>query len=259
MMRRMHLLFWVWYSIGFLLLLFVGVPDALSFSNGLFLVFYALYTVSLLFDAKQQHRLSDQSVSITRSITLWGITFLIWLGGMGVEWLGIHTGWPFGEYSYSKILGNHLAEVPVTMGFAWIAVVLNAVLLDTAQQGRYYKLLRALKVGCWIVIMDLVLDPVAFDRNFWSWEGDGGFYGVPVTNYVSWFVIGGLLSMLLPRISVGQRIARRAVVLYQMILLLFGLMGLQSALTGSFLAAVVGILLAEGSYRYAYRKQVQLV
>lgn len=256
MMSRMHLLFWIWYSIGFVLLLFVGVPDALSFSNGLFLVFYALYAISLLFDAKLQHSLSDRSV---RPVRLGGILFLIWLGGMGVEWLGIHTGWPFGEYSYSSILGFHLAEVPVTLGFAWIAVVLNAALLDTARQGRYYKLLRALKVGCWIVIMDLVLDPVAFDRNFWSWESEGGFYGVPVTNYISWFVIGGLLSMLLPRISAGQLIVRRAALLYQMILLMFGLMALQSGLTGSFLAAVIGILLAEGSYRYAYRKQVQVV
>ncbi|GAF10167.1 hypothetical protein [Paenibacillus pini] len=39
-MMIVHLIFWIWYSIGAVLLLFFGVPESLNFSNGLFLVFY---------------------------------------------------------------------------------------------------------------------------------------------------------------------------------------------------------------------------
>ncbi|GAF10168.1 carotenoid biosynthesis protein [Paenibacillus pini] len=190
---------------------------------------------------------------------LWVAAAGIWLGGMGVEWIGVHSGWPFGVYHYSDILGFGVYEVPVTMGFAWIAVVCNAVLIGKNSSDWQGRLIRALKVGFWTVVLDLCLDPVAFDRNFWAWEGEGGFYGVPLDNYISWFIIGALLSLLLPNLQNNRRISRQGTFLYQMILLLFGSMGFQGGLTGSGIAAAVGILLAEGSYRYAYRHQIKVV
>ena len=51
--------YWVWYAIGAILMLTIGVPEALSFSNGLFLVFYALCVLDLIYQ-KQNYR-SDLS------------------------------------------------------------------------------------------------------------------------------------------------------------------------------------------------------
>lgn len=181
-------LFWIWYGVGALLLIWFGIPESLSFSNGLFLVFYGAYAAHLLSSGQAWPFMSDWSViSIERrrKLSMWRAAGLIWMGGMAVEWVGVHSGRLFGEYHYSTVLEPLLFGVPVTLGFAWIAVVCNAVLIsyDFGQRGLLLRLLRAVQVGFWTVLLDLVLDPVAHARNFWHWEGGGGFYQVPWSNF----------------------------------------------------------------------------
>lgn len=253
-----HLLFWSWYSVGAVLLIFFRVPDALKFSNGLFLVFYGLYALYLLSKGSADAELNRETAARKR-VSLALAAAGIWLGGMAVEWLGVHTGWPFGIYEYTDLLGMPVFGVPVTMGFAWMAVVCSGALLGKYDPGVQGRLRRALATGSWTVLLDLCLDPVAFERKFWFWQSSGGFYGVPVNNYFSWFVIGGLLSVLLPDLSFDRKAARQGTFLYQMILLLFGILALKAGLIGSFAAALLGIILAEGSLRYANRNQVQTV
>lgn len=251
-------IYWVWYSIGAVLLLTIGVPDALSFSNGVFLILYALCVIDLIYRNEQENVLSGQSVS-RRGQRMWLMAILIWTGGMSVEWIGVHTGWPFGSYSYSYIFGPHLFSVPFTLGFAWIAVVGNAALLSGGGAGFKGKIYRAFKIGTWSLMMDLVLDPVAHDRKFWSWEVTGGFYGVPWTNFISWFVMGGLLSLVIPSLPYNPVLQRKGKMLYQMFILLFGLLAVQAGLYSSAAIAAIGILLAEGRHQYAVRKQVTAV
>ncbi|MFD1887451.1 carotenoid biosynthesis protein [Paenibacillus wenxiniae] len=258
-------IFWIWYGIGAVLLLTIGVPQVLDFSNGLFLVFYALYAMSLVRRSQPQYSMSDWSVSNRDSITLPRLltaAALMWLGGMALEWIGVHTGWPFGEYEYSSILGSLVFGVPWTLGFAWIAVVSSGILLASGSQradSMRARLLRALQVGVWIIILDLVLDPVADARGFWSWGSDSGFYGVPWSNFIAWFIVGGMLSLTIPIIRLSPSVARQAVFLYQGILLMFGLLAWQQGLIGSVIAGVIGIVLAEGSYRYDRRQQVSRI
>ncbi|WP_211747417.1 carotenoid biosynthesis protein [Paenibacillus sp. Marseille-Q4541] len=251
-----QLVYWIWYSIGAVLLLTIGVPDALSFSNGLFLILYALSAIDLIFRNYEKNKLSDRSVRWWREPLMWLMAIVIWTGGMAVEWVGVHTGWPFGAYTYSHIFGPHLFAVPFTLGFAWIAVVGNSALLSGGGYGWKSKAMRAMKTGAWALMMDLVLDPVAHHRGFWNWEGAGGFYGVPWTNFISWFVMGGLLSFFIPPIPSDPVIQRRGKTLYQMFILLFGLLAVQAGLYGSGMIAALGILLAEGRHQYAVRKQV---
>ena len=44
-------------------------------------------------------------------------------GTFAVEWTGVHTGYPFGEYGYNSTLGMMLGGVPWTMGLAWVGVI----------------------------------------------------------------------------------------------------------------------------------------
>lgn len=261
-------LFWIWYSIGTILLLTIGVPKVLDFSNGIFLVFYALYALYLIHRADLFKEMSDQSVSGSLK-PLWSRLIvsgvIIWLGGMGLEWVGVHSGWPFGEYEYTSVLGALIYGVPWTLGFAWIGVVAGGVLLSssshrssvdrpsTSNQGMYL-LIRACKVGIWVIILDLVLDPVAHARGFWHWAETDGFYGVPWSNFVAWFIVGGLLSMVLPRLILTLGILRQATFLYQAMLLFFGLLAWQADIGGSMMVALIGIILAEGNYRYDTRR-----
>lgn len=252
-----NLIFWVWYFIGAILLLFIGVPDSLQFSNGLFLILYAAYAAHLTMKA-EAYSLSNMPFMKWKHGGLYLSMALIWMGGVGIEMIGVRTGWPFGAYEYSDILGYRILGVPFTLGFAWIAVVYNASLMSPTK-GRYGTFIRALKVGFWTVILDLVLDPVAYHRSFWTWHEQGDYYGVPWTNYVGWFVIGALMSLCVPLFQIDRQTSRGAVILYQMILLMFGLMGVQGGMMGCGIVAFAGIILAEGGHRYAYRNQVTSV
>lgn len=239
-------------------MLTIGVPKLLSFSNGLFLVFYALYVVDLIYQGRRRNRMSDQSV-IWKQPGLWVSSAILWLGGMGVEWIGVHTNWPFGEYGYSDFFGIHLFSVPLTLGFAWIAVVGNSALLSGGGSSWIGKLIRAIKTGFWAILLDLVLDPVAHARGFWHWEAPGGFYGVPWTNYISWFIMGAFLSLFLPAMPADRSSLLRAKWLYQLFILLFGLLAWKEGITGSFIIALVGMLLAEGSWFYDSRRKIKTV
>ncbi|MDF9840076.1 MULTISPECIES: carotenoid biosynthesis protein [unclassified Paenibacillus] len=248
--------FWVWYVIGALLLIFFSVPQSLQFSNGLFLVFYAVYAAELIVKGFERPLVADQSVIFSqqlRPLRLLVSAALIWTGGMAVEWFGVHTGHLFGSYGYSDILGPLLYGVPVTLGFAWIAVVCNAVLLcrDFGQSGWRLMLLRAVQVGFWTVLLDLVLDPVAHARGFWTWGDGGGFYGVPVSNFIGWLIAGSLLSLFIPAVRLSGRAVRHGTRLYQAVIIMFGLVGLREGLPLCMIIAGIGTVLAEGSLRYA--------
>ncbi|MEJ8305343.1 carotenoid biosynthesis protein [Saccharibacillus sacchari] len=254
--RISGIVFYVWMAIGLTLMLTVGVPDALGFSNALFLVFYTAYALVLLRLAMESSAAAAEPRRPQRpllSLTLGAAG--IWLGGMGIEWSGVHTGWPFGGYHYSWILGPHLFGVPVTLGLAWIAVIGSSALIagpgTPTLPGRLWK---AVQIGTWTVWIDFVLDPAAASRGFWNWSGEGGFYGIPWSNFAAWFVVGTILSLLLPQRVPSRRTLTLGLRLYQFILLMFGLIALQDGLYGPVWIAVAGIVLSEVRVRYDIRR-----
>ncbi|MBD2848231.1 carotenoid biosynthesis protein [Paenibacillus sp. IB182496] len=237
-MRRV---FYFWYAVGLILMLTVGVPSWLGFANGLFLLFFALYTLNV------EGRLGEPRHA------RWPRAALIGLATFLVEWLGVRTGWPFGEYAYTPLLGWGVGGVPLTIACAWVGVVLLAALVSESGS----RWLRALLTGVWTVVFDLVLDPVAFAREFWIW-GDGhggGYFGVPIVNFVSWFVLSASLSLLLPVRMMTLAVRREAVRLLQLMLLMFGLLGAKEGLYIPLAVALIGMLAAEGVLRYVPPRQ----
>lgn len=112
------------------------------------------------------------------------------------ENLSILTGFPFGSYHYSEILGPRLFHVPVLIAPAYLAAgylawTLAAVLLgifDRPQQNR--DLLRQSIVASLVLTMwDLTLDPVAATiQRQWIWHHGGGYFGVPLANFAGWLL-----------------------------------------------------------------------
>lgn len=109
---------------------------------------------------------------------------LIFMTGFSAELLGVHHGVPFGEYSYSEYLGPRLLSVPLSIGFAWVLVVLLGV--GIARNGS--PLLSALLV----MLFDIVMEPAAIRLGLWSWKAED----IPIQNYLSWFGISFLLIWL---------------------------------------------------------------
>ncbi|WNQ10021.1 carotenoid biosynthesis protein [Paenibacillus aurantius] len=228
--RVIRPVFWFWYAAGLLLMLFYKVPEALGFSNGLFLLFFASYAVFL------ETRTGRGIPGIVfRTTLVAAVTF-------GVEAMGVATGFPFGSYAYTDVLGIAAGGVPLAIACAWIGVMVTMLLL--AEDGPRW--VRALQVGGGLLLFDLVLDPVAYARGFWVWEGTGVYAGIPWTNFASWFLIAALLSFVYPRRTVPAPVRREAGLLYGLMLVMFALLGIKEGMLLPAGFAAVGLLLVYG-------------
>jgi putative membrane protein len=112
-----------------------------------------------------------------------------------LENTSILTGFPFGHYHYTDLLGPKLFLVPLLIGPAYVATgylawVLANVLVGEVRRGSSAFTTFAVPfVGAFLMAMwDLSFDPgFSTVRHFWIWEQGGGYFGVPLTNYLGWF------------------------------------------------------------------------
>ena len=107
----------------------------------------------------------------------------------GIEYLGVTTGEPYGEFEYVVDLGPMLFDaIPVALPVFFFPLVLNSYLLCLLLLGDRADsvLVRLPVVVACVVAMDLVLDPAAVDVQFWAYDDGGAYYGVPVSNYLGW-------------------------------------------------------------------------
>lgn len=113
-----------------------------------------------------------------------------------LENVSIQTGFPFGFYHYTNLLGPKLFAVPVLIGPAYFATgylswVIGNILLDKTD-GTLNKLtvFTLPIIAAFIMVMwDLVMDPSSSTLSgLWVWHNGGGFFGVPLTNYLGWFL-----------------------------------------------------------------------
>jgi bisanhydrobacterioruberin hydratase len=105
-----------------------------------------------------------------------------------VEWIGVHTGVPFGMYRYTHALGVLVCGVPLAIPFAWYATVVNSRYIARALPGdgrRRSRAWTALLAGVLTVALDLLLEPTAsLVQEYWIWERAVA----PFENYLSWFL-----------------------------------------------------------------------
>lgn len=123
-------------------------------------------------------------------------------GGLVAETVGVHTGFPFGEYRYTGSLGVEVLGVPVLVPLAWIMMCWPALLVGRALAGRRGWLVVPL--GAWaLASWDVFLDPQMVDAGHWVWADPTpalpGVAGVPLTNYAGWLVVAALMIATLHR------------------------------------------------------------
>lgn len=110
--------------------------------------------------------------------------------GYAIEWVGIHTGWPFGAYRYGPSLAPLLSGVPVIIGLNWFLLSLaSGALADQIFKNRWAAIFTgaALMTG-----LDLFIEPVAPGLHFWYWEAPAA----PWQNYLAWFAFSAWLQFL---------------------------------------------------------------
>ena len=128
------------------------------------------------------------------------VLFLLWGSVIGAtaELVGTQTGFPFGTYAYSDLLGPKIVDhVPWFIPPSWYAMSLLS-----------YDLARRLDLRAWgtivmtavfMVLWDVALDPamttpVAVGRSFWTYAGGGIYFGMPLVNWVGWFVTSVVIA-----------------------------------------------------------------
>lgn len=86
------------------------------------------------------------------------------LFGYFIEFLGVHTGWPFGIYSYDDSLGPDIFDVPIVVPFAWVMMVHPALVAAR----RVTKKWTFIYGGAILATWDLFLDPQMVDAGRWT-------------------------------------------------------------------------------------------
>lgn len=112
-------------------------------------------------------------------------TFLL---GYGFEVLGVKTGVIFGEYQYGETLGLKLFSVPLTIGINWI--VLIYITRGVAAKITNSKILIVIFASGLMVLLDIFIEPVAIQFDFWQWSGGE----IPLKNYFGWFILSCLIQ-----------------------------------------------------------------
>lgn len=129
-----------------------------------------------------------------------GVVSAIVAIGFFAEAIGVATGIPFGEYAYSGGLGASLLGVSMIVPFAWLMMTVPAWLMSrtvATGDGWASRITRIVYGATALVAWDVFLDTQMVTAGNWGWAHPEpsliGTPGIPLTNYVGWFVVGVVL------------------------------------------------------------------
>jgi uncharacterized membrane protein len=141
------------------------------------------------------------------------IFFIIALAfGLGSELIGVKYGWIFGHYFYNPVLIPFIfGLVPVMTVVSWITIIYisysfaNMILKgfgspkpNIKQNKLFYVILLILLSsisGFVAANLDMLIDPVVVTTQGWFWIGGGPYFGVPIGNFVGWFLVVFLATL----------------------------------------------------------------
>ena len=122
------------------------------------------------------------------------LLFLTVTMSLFLESVGVVTGVVFGSYCYTTIMGpSFFGLVPYMIPMAWFALVYPSYViaewLVPAQWVEWRRLLAVAALGATVVTgVDMAMDPVMVAAGGWIWQIRGAFFGVPVQNYLGWWL-----------------------------------------------------------------------
>ncbi len=116
------------------------------------------------------------------------ITFIAILSfsvGFFAEMIGTNTGLIFGNYKYGQTLGFQIGHVPLIIGVNWFMLVYASAAVINQFFEKWNWFLKATLSASLMVGLDIFIEPVAMQYDFWNWEN--GI--IPIQNFVGWFLI----------------------------------------------------------------------
>jgi putative membrane protein len=112
-----------------------------------------------------------------------------------LENLSVVTGFPFGHYHFTDVMGPKIFHVPILLGLAYIGMGYLSWTLGLLIAGDIGKPVAGHRVftvplvaAFAMVAWDLSMDPIW--SNFvhgWVWHDGGAYFGVPISNFLGWY------------------------------------------------------------------------
>ena len=109
------------------------------------------------------------------------------------------TGLLSGSFTFGDTLGVQVGGVPLAFCALWVILLY----CTSCIAWRYTEnpVLRPLSSALLMVVMDIFLEPIAARFDLWYWpESD-----VPISSYITWFVLSLILAVFFFRISLDAR------------------------------------------------------
>lgn len=108
---------------------------------------------------------------------------------MIIEYIGLITGLPYGDFIYTGNLGYMIDDIlPITVGLSWSPLLIGSVAITyTITENKIYRLVFPVVI---LVIFDMVLDPASVAVGMWHYLETGSYYGVPMQNFIGWIISG---------------------------------------------------------------------
>ena len=112
------------------------------------------------------------------------------------ESVSLRTGFPFGHYNFTDLMGPKLFDLPILLALAYVGMgylswVLGLAILGCQNEtlSRKNIVLLPLAASFGMTAWDLSMDPVWADIDHaWVWRDGGSYYGVPISNFFGWFL-----------------------------------------------------------------------
>ena len=112
------------------------------------------------------------------------------------ESVSLRTGFPFGYYRFTDLMGPKVFDLPVLLALAYVGMgylswILGLVILGYQNERLSGKKIVLLPLAASFVMTtwDLSMDPVWADIDHgWVWRDGGSYYGVPISNFFGWFL-----------------------------------------------------------------------
>ena len=193
------------------------------------IIFHAVGLVSMFVPSLRELVLPLSSLNLLLAFIILGfsfknhiISFLIFscvafLYGISVEWIGVHTGLLFGDYSYGRNLGIKFDGIPLIIGINW-----GMLILCSSSIVSYFKFplfLEIIVTSLLMTAMDFLIEPVAVQSNYWSWATGE----IPLYNYICWFLLSLPLAFIAKKLKLSKQNSL-AVGLYLIFVCFFGIL-----------------------------------
>jgi putative membrane protein len=198
----------------------------------------------------------------------WGRAALTFVLASGVALLselgGTNIGLPFGPYHYTPMLGYMIAgDVPYAIPISWyymlyccLAMCARVLPLPTGEGGRWrWAVVAGLLLTAWDVPMEVQMTNIQPAHWVWDlhkvpawvpgWLAGPLFYGMPLSNWLGWFVTGTIVARVMLAIVPAAR-WRETLSVGLFPLVLYATNGLMPVATtarhGMWLAAALGVV-----------------